>query len=164
MPPFIDRHRAMIIEAAALLIAVADDSGTSLIDVIAEAERFIVEETKVGDAAKDGPAKEALLPGRVGYTLINGRLTQIYPSRGPIDKPIPGRVIRRDVYAEYEIVEEEPAGYNTDGMIYLETKCVGKCPRKYRVTTNATEYAEIKAALDRGDRSVIRRCYHKSTI
>lgn len=36
----------MIVEAASLVIAVADDSGTSLIDVLSELEHYIVAETK----------------------------------------------------------------------------------------------------------------------
>lgn len=62
----------MIEDAALTLLAVADDSGQSLIDVIAEAERFLVEETKVGDARAIKIPK-----GRRGYTLIDGRLKAV---------------------------------------------------------------------------------------
>jgi hypothetical protein len=66
----------MIEDAALTLLAVADDSGQGLIDVIAEAERFLVEETKVGDA------RAVKIPkGRRGYTLIDGRLVEVTPSR-----------------------------------------------------------------------------------
>lgn len=67
-----ERHHQQIRDAAAALIGVADDTGASLVDVIAEAERFIVEETKVGDARKNPPG-----PGRRGYTLIAGRLAEL---------------------------------------------------------------------------------------
>jgi predicted metal-dependent enzyme (double-stranded beta helix superfamily) len=66
------RHRRMIAEAASLLVAVADDSGTSLVDVIADLERHVVQETKVGDA-EHAP----LPPGRRGYTLVAGRLVEL---------------------------------------------------------------------------------------
>ena len=78
----------------------------------------------------------------------------------PVDKPIPGKEISRQVFPEYAIVEEAPAGYNTVGFVWLETGCVGKCPHLYRVHDSHTAYAEVKAALDRGDRSNI-FCYHK---
>jgi S-adenosylhomocysteine hydrolase len=68
----------MIEDAAAKVIAVADDSGMSLIDVIAEMERYIVQETKVGDAG-DG---SQVPPGRRGYTLIDGRLVEVGPAAG----------------------------------------------------------------------------------
>ena len=66
------RHRRFISDAASAVIAVADDLGVSLVDVIAEMERFIVEETKVGDAAVV-PVDE----GQRGYTLKDGRLVEI---------------------------------------------------------------------------------------
>lgn len=62
-----ERQRSLIKEAAEALIAAADDSGESLVDVIAETERYIVVETKVG-----GPVPE----GRRGYELVNGRLRE----------------------------------------------------------------------------------------
>jgi S-adenosylhomocysteine hydrolase len=68
----------MIEEAAGYVVAVADDSGESLIVVIAKMERYIVEKTKVGDAG-DG---SQLPPGRRGYTLIDGRLVEVGPSAG----------------------------------------------------------------------------------
>ena len=68
----------MIEDAAARIIAVADDSGVSLIDVLAELERFVVQETKVSDAG-DGRNVE---PGRRGYTLVGGRLVEVGPSAG----------------------------------------------------------------------------------
>lgn len=70
----IARHKKMLRQAVDLLVAVADDSGESLVDVIAEAERVIVEETKVGDACVEGVG-----PGRRGYTLIDGRLHEVTP-------------------------------------------------------------------------------------
>ncbi len=78
MPRFIDRHQSWIKNAAIEVIAVADDSGESLIAVIAAMERYIVEQTKVGDAG-DG---SQLPPGRRGYTLIDGRLVEVGPSAG----------------------------------------------------------------------------------
>lgn len=56
-----ERHKSMLRDAADALIAVADDSGTSLVDVLAEVERYAIEETKVGG---DAP------PGRRGYRLV----------------------------------------------------------------------------------------------
>ena len=69
---FTDRHHRMIKDAAAHVIAAADDSSTSLVDVISEMERYIVHETKVGDAAKID-----LPQGRRGYTLRDGRLVEL---------------------------------------------------------------------------------------
>lgn len=74
MPPtstFSPRHRRLIEEAAANLVAVADDSGESLVSVIAAMERHIVEATKVGDARVD-----EIHPGRRGYTLREDRLVE----------------------------------------------------------------------------------------
>jgi hypothetical protein len=65
----IERHQNMVQEAAAKLIAVADDTGLNLVYVLAEMERHIVQETKVGDAKKNPPP-----PGQYGYTLEHGRL------------------------------------------------------------------------------------------
>lgn len=45
----------------------------------------------------------------------------------------------------------------------LETACAGGCTRLYRIDEHNPEYAAVKAALDAGDRSVI-RCYHTPTI
>ena len=61
----------MIQDAAAALIAVADDSGTSLIDVISYMEHYIVNETKVDDG------RNGCGPGRRGYTLLGGRLVEV---------------------------------------------------------------------------------------
>ncbi len=72
MSKFIPRHQDMVEKAASLLLAVADDSGESLVDVFAEAERILVEETKVGDATKIDVG-----PGRRGYTLVGGRLVEV---------------------------------------------------------------------------------------
>lgn len=84
---FIDRHQRMIADAAGLVIAVADDSSTSLIDVIAEMERVIVEDSKVGDSANgEVPAD------RTGYTLKDGRLVEVQASRSePTPAPTPDR-------------------------------------------------------------------------
>jgi len=78
MSQFIDRHHHMIEEAAGLVLAVADDSGISLIDVISEMERYLVQETKVGDAGSG----HQVPPGRRGYTLIGGRLIEVGPAAG----------------------------------------------------------------------------------
>jgi len=69
-------HQRLIEDAASAVVAVADDSGDSLVAVIAAMERFIVEKTKVGDAG-DG---SQLPKGRRGYTLIDGRLVEVRPS------------------------------------------------------------------------------------
>ena len=66
------RYHEWVETAATSLIAVADEFGISLVDVIAETERYIIEKTKVGDAA--GKSVE---PGRRGYTLRNGRLVEV---------------------------------------------------------------------------------------
>lgn len=67
-----ERHKQSIKKAANGLIGVADDMGIDLVEVLAEMERFIIEETKVGDATTF-----PILPGRNGYTLSNGRLIKI---------------------------------------------------------------------------------------
>ena len=72
-----ERHQAMVIDAALGLIAVADDLAIDLVDVVAAMERYIVENTKVGDAMVDGIAD-----GRRGYTLKDGRLVSM--GRGPL--------------------------------------------------------------------------------
>jgi hypothetical protein len=74
-PRFIDQHQRLIVEAARAVIAVADDSGTSLVDVISELERYIVQETKVGDAGSDPHVPL----GRRSYTLVQGRLVEVEP-------------------------------------------------------------------------------------
>lgn len=61
----IKRHQKMIEDAAAKLIAVADDSGECLVSVIADMERYMVWETKVGSPVP---------PGRRGYRLQGGRI------------------------------------------------------------------------------------------
>lgn len=67
-----ERHKQGIKKTACVLVGIADDTGTDLLEVIAEMERFIIEETKVGDAL-GRPVKS----GRNGYTLKNGRLTKV---------------------------------------------------------------------------------------
>ena len=62
------RHQQMIRDAAALAIAVADDSGESLVNVLKEMERYIIEETKVGGTAP---------PGRREYALVGGRILEL---------------------------------------------------------------------------------------
>lgn len=57
-----ERHKSMLRDAADTLIAVADDSGTSLVDVIAEVERYAIEETKVGKPAPSGRRRYRLVP------------------------------------------------------------------------------------------------------
>ena len=71
-PVAAERDKEWIKDAAALLIAAADEYGRDLVEVIAEMERHIVEGTKVGDAKK-----ETIPPGRRGYTLKNGRLVTV---------------------------------------------------------------------------------------
>ncbi len=66
------KHREWIEAAAANVIAVADDLGVDLVDVIAEMERYIVKETKVGDAVTD-----SIPSGRRAYTLRNSRLVAV---------------------------------------------------------------------------------------
>lgn len=79
---------------------------------------------------------------------------------GMQEHPIPGKEVSRQTLANYALVEQAPAGHNTVGFTYLETACVGKCPHVYRIDPGHPSYAEVKAGLDRGDRSVI-FCYHK---
>ena len=67
-----ERHAKLVADAAGAMIALADDTGRSLIDVLADVERFIVEKTKVGDAAREG-----VEPGQRGYTLRDGRLVEV---------------------------------------------------------------------------------------
>lgn len=44
---------------------------------------------------------------------------------------------------------------------YIETACPdAKCDRPYRIDEHHPNYAEIKTALEQGDRSVL-RCYHR---
>ncbi len=73
------RHRKLIEDAAASLIAVADDVAIDLITLIAEMERYIVEETKVGNAARDPQVQADIREyGRYGYTLNEkGRLVRV---------------------------------------------------------------------------------------
>lgn len=42
----------------------------------------------------------------------------------------------------------------------LSTPCPG-CPRSYSIDEGHWDYARVKAALDRGDRSAL-SCYHRS--
>lgn len=46
------------------------------------------------------------------------------------------------------------------GLTYLETTCVGSCPRPYRIDTSHQDFELVKERLHAGDRSVI-SCYHK---
>lgn len=66
-------HQHLIEEAAAQIVAIADDSGQSLVDVIAAMERFIVEKTKVGSPVP---------PDRRRYTLVDGRLVEVDATAG----------------------------------------------------------------------------------
>lgn len=66
------KHREWIETAAAAVIAVADDLGVDLVDVVAEMERHIVMETKVGDAVTDSIPSD-----RRSYTLRNNRLVAV---------------------------------------------------------------------------------------
>jgi hypothetical protein len=75
-----------------------------------------------------------------------------------METPLPGEV-RRELHTYYTLIEDSPRGLNTKGTVYIELACVGKCERPYRLDEHHPEYARIKEALDRGDRSVI-RCYH----
>jgi hypothetical protein len=65
--------------------------------------------------------------------------------------------------ADFEIKRDAPQGYNTVGFVYLETKCVGKCSKPYRIDECHPEYATVKMMLEAGDRSII-RCYHNSGL
>lgn len=100
----IKRHRKMIEDAAAALIAVADDSGECLVSVIADMERYMVHETKVGSPAP---------PGRRGYRLQGGRIVPCNDSealklmQSVIDRLDEGReaaaaAVRRDLRAILE--------------------------------------------------------------
>lgn len=64
-----EEHMGWVRDAGSMLIAAADETGTDLVEVIATMERWIIEHTKVGDAAK-----VKVPPGRRGYTLRNGRM------------------------------------------------------------------------------------------
>lgn len=75
--------------------------------------------------------------------------------------PIPAREISRQVMAEYTLIVEAPTGFQTEGCTFIETSCVGGCPHMHRLDSMHPEYAAVKAALDRGDRSRI-FCYHKT--
>lgn len=81
-------------------------------------------------------------------------------SSEPIRKPVPGEIVRREVGPHYTLLEEAPSGFNTVGIIWIETACTGKCKQPYKIDENHPEYKEVKAALDKGDRSMI-FCYHR---
>lgn len=49
------------------------------------------------------------------------------------------------------------------GTVVLETACVGSCSKRYRIDEGHPEFARVKAALERGDRSPV-FCYHKRLI
>lgn len=101
------------------------------------------------------PGKEWLL------TAEKVHLTS-HPS-SPKERPIPGKEVSRQAMAEYALVEHAPAGFQTEGFTFLETRCVDKCPHMYRIDPYHPGYTEIRAALDRGDRSAI-FCYHKPSL
>lgn len=124
------------------------------------------------DQEDDERILSCLSKNRFGPTSLVGRLKltaegfveadeEAAPRRAVArERPIPGKEVSRQVMAEYTLVEQEPAGFNVVGFTFLETQCVGKCPRMYRIDPAHPSYAEVKAALDRGDRSVI-FCYHR---
>lgn len=56
---------------------------------------------------------------------------------------------------------EHPA--NTTTPRFLETDCVGGCTRPYRIDEYHSDYARVKAALEAGDRSIL-RCYHGPVV
>ena len=49
------------------------------------------------------------------------------------------------------------------GTVVLETACVGSCNKRYRIDHGHPEFAKVRAAMERGDRSLV-FCYHKSLI
>lgn len=44
-------------------------------------------------------------------------------------------------------------------VVYIETDCVGRCLKPYRIDPLHPEYERVKLSLDNGDRSVL-SCYH----
>jgi len=44
---------------------------------------------------------------------------------------------------------------------YIETACIGRCPKPYRIDAGHPDYHNVRSKLERGDRSVV-FCYHKS--
>jgi len=54
-------------------------------------------------------------------------------------------------------------GTFSGGTQYLETACVGRCENPYRIAETHHDYGRIKAAMERGDRSVL-SCYHKAFL
>jgi hypothetical protein len=60
----------------------------------------------------------------------------------------------------FKIIEDDPKGHNTVGLVWLETRCTGKCDKPYRMDEYHPEYKRVLDALERGDRSIL-HCYHK---
>lgn len=58
-------------------------------------------------------------------------------------------------------IDRIPQG--NDHVEVLETTCAGSCSRPYRIDEPHPSYGEVRAALERGDRSVI-SCYHKIVL
>lgn len=56
--------------------------------------------------------------------------------------------------ADFSVLKDER------GHEFVDTACVGKCPLRYLVDDQHPEYARVKTALARGDRSVV-FCYHR---
>lgn len=67
---------------------------------------------------------------------------------------------RRTEYEHYALIEDQIRGQETIRRSWLETPCAGKCKQPYRIDSMSPVYLEIRAALDRGDRSII-HCYHR---
>ncbi len=95
--------------------------------------------------------------------LLTAERSHLAPRfHSPKEHPVPGKEVSRQVFTEYVLIEKEPEGFNTEGFTFLETRCVGMCPHMYRIDSAHPRYAEIKTALDRGDRSSV-FCYHKAS-
>lgn len=50
-----------------------------------------------------------------------------------------------------------------DEIEYVETACVGGCPKPYRVDQNHPNYKQVREALEAGDRHVV-FCYHNPHV
>lgn len=65
----------------------------------------------------------------------------------------------KDVWIPFVVKRFPVQGNNTEGCVYIETSCVGRCDQPYRLDEHHPEFAKVKAALEAGDRRVI-FCYH----
>lgn len=95
--------------------------------------------TRVGIIEQDRPWKLAAVfdgEGRlasIGTWIPPGMTSTGLSKESPTPRPIPGKEVSRQVMTEYTLIEQEPAGFNTMGLTFLETRCVGKCPHAYRI-------------------------------